>query len=728
MIARTLLDAALGYVESKGWHLFPLGPTTHRVRRPKKNEDGSPVLDAQGQAVVVVVDEPWGKKPHPGIARVAEAMGKEGHLTGKWGATNDPEVLRAYFDAMPDATGIGLLCGPESGVDVLDIDGDKGRATLRGLGYTLEDIKALGVPMVRTGRDDEGFHAYFLADPERRVTSRTGKGERGGLDAKGGGSGYVVLPPSIHPHTGRAYAWEQQGVPQPWPADILEAVKKEPEAAPLLEQPKARQPAQASPGMRFPGETKVDRARAYIAKMPGAVSGQGGHDQTFNAACRLAVDFELGRDEVRQILDEYNARCSPPWSPEELEHKTDEAMKKAAASPDLGRALKSDKPKKAAQSAAGTEGEEQQEDQAARVARIKSLFLSPEALRAWAKERPREWIVEGLLPTRAVVFVTGVEKEAGKSSFVWSLVGQAERGGDFLNRTLPKVRAVVLTEEDRSDLEEKLGAFGITEAITLPQERVFDESMEDTVTAAAEVVRESGAKIVVIDTFAAFAQLEGDAESKSGVAQLLKPLRRLAREEGVLVLVIHHTSKNSEAQGIRRNRGSTALTGIVEGSLEVRASGSEGNERTLDLKSRWGKASWAVERSPGLDGFLTYRLLGDKVAVQEATHEARVLEWMERNPGWHRADLIEARVGGATKATRSALLRLWNLGRVQRQDLKGKGKPGPGNPNLYALPGVAFTGEAAVHAGIAADRAARNGQPSADEGARSIMLQMGRVD
>lgn len=699
MIARTMLDAALGYVESKGWHLFPLG------------ED---------------------KKPHRGIEAVAERMREDGHLIGKWGATNDPEVLRAYFEAMPDATGIGLLCGPESGVDVLDIDGEKGLASLRALGYTLEDIKALGVPMVRTGRDGVGLHAYFIADPQRRVTSNNRKGERGGLDAKGGGGGYVVLPPSVHPDTGRAYAWEQQGVPQPWPEAILEAVKKkERPVAPVLIGPgvPSNPPAwAASPGLRFRGKTALERARAYIATMPGAVSGQGGHDQTFNAACRAAVDFGLNRDEVRLVLEEFNARCSPPWSEKELEHKVDEAMKKAAASPDLGRALKSDKPKKAAQSAAGTEDEEQQEDQAARVARIKSLFLSPEALRAWAKEQPREWIVEGLLPTRAVVFVTGVEKEAGKSSFVWSLVGQAERGGDFLNRTLPKCRAVILTEEDRSDLEEKMEAFGITRGIVLPQERVFDEAMEDTVAAAAEMVRESGAKIVVIDTFAAFAQLEGDAESKSGVAQLLKPLRKLAREAGVLVLVIHHTSKNSEAQGIRRNRGSTALTGIVEGSLEVRASGSEGSERTLDLKSRWGKASWAVKREPGLDGFLTYRLLGDKVAVQEASAEDRVLEWMERNPGWHRLDLIAARVGGASKATEAAIRRLRHEGRLQRMDEQGKGKAGSGNPWLYALPGVPFTTEAAVHAGIAADRAARNGQPSADEGQRSIMRKMGRVD
>jgi hypothetical protein len=52
----------------------------------------------------------------------------------------------------------------------------------------------------------------------------------------------------------------------------------------------------------------LERARAYIAKMPGAISGAGGHDQTFAVACAL-VKFGLSPDDAWPLLLEYNQRC-----------------------------------------------------------------------------------------------------------------------------------------------------------------------------------------------------------------------------------------------------------------------------------------------------------------------------------------------------------------------------------------------------------------------------------
>jgi hypothetical protein len=70
----------------------------------------------------------------------------------------------------------------------------------------------------------------------------------------------------------------------------------------------------------------VERARAYVAKMPSAVSGAGGHNQTFEVAQVLARGFSLARDEAWGLLCEYNARCQPPWSERELAHKLDSAI------------------------------------------------------------------------------------------------------------------------------------------------------------------------------------------------------------------------------------------------------------------------------------------------------------------------------------------------------------------------------------------------------------------
>jgi len=69
-----------------------------------------------------------------------------------------------------------------------------------------------------------------------------------------------------------------------------------------------------------------ERARAYVAAMPGAVSGAGGHNQTFAAARALVHGFALPEDEALTFLREYNERCVPPWSERELQHKIKSAQ------------------------------------------------------------------------------------------------------------------------------------------------------------------------------------------------------------------------------------------------------------------------------------------------------------------------------------------------------------------------------------------------------------------
>jgi P4 family phage/plasmid primase-like protien len=67
--------------------------------------------------------------------------------------------------------------------------------------------------------------------------------------------------------------------------------------------------------------TAVARARAYVAKMDPAISGQGGHSQTFYVAQVLARGFDLDDSDALTLLREYNARCKPAWLEHELQHK-----------------------------------------------------------------------------------------------------------------------------------------------------------------------------------------------------------------------------------------------------------------------------------------------------------------------------------------------------------------------------------------------------------------------
>lgn len=64
-----------------------------------------------------------------------------------------------------------------------------------------------------------------------------------------------------------------------------------------------------------------ERARRCVATMRPAISGQGGHDATFAVACVLVWGFDLSINEAMSVLSEYNSRCDPPWTDNQLFHK-----------------------------------------------------------------------------------------------------------------------------------------------------------------------------------------------------------------------------------------------------------------------------------------------------------------------------------------------------------------------------------------------------------------------
>lgn len=81
------------------------------------------------------------------------------------------------------------------------------------------------------------------------------------------------------------------------------------------------------------GLDAISRARSYVSRIPGAISGQGGHAATFAVARVLVTGFALDAGTALDLLTEWNARCEPPWSPKELAHKIAQAIKTPSAKP-----------------------------------------------------------------------------------------------------------------------------------------------------------------------------------------------------------------------------------------------------------------------------------------------------------------------------------------------------------------------------------------------------------
>ncbi len=69
------------------------------------------------------------------------------------------------------------------------------------------------------------------------------------------------------------------------------------------------------------------RILAYLDAIPGAVSGNGGHNQTIKVATALVEGWNLSSEDALGYLRIYNVRCEPPWSEKELRHKLNDALK-----------------------------------------------------------------------------------------------------------------------------------------------------------------------------------------------------------------------------------------------------------------------------------------------------------------------------------------------------------------------------------------------------------------
>jgi hypothetical protein len=229
-------------------------------------------------------------------------------------ATAEPAAIRALFAAHPGATGVGIATG--QGLLVLDVDVPKGGD--ESLGALISERGQLPRTVIAlTGGG--GWHYYFKAPPGLRNTAgRLGKG----LDTRGEG-GQVAAPPSPHP-SGTSYEWAEGYSPTDTtiadaPAWLVELCRPAVEGAPLPP-PRERPPAERT--------SVLERARRYLATMPPAISGQGGHDATFKAAIALVRGFCLSDADAYELLaGDFNPRCEPAWSERELRHKIASAAK-----------------------------------------------------------------------------------------------------------------------------------------------------------------------------------------------------------------------------------------------------------------------------------------------------------------------------------------------------------------------------------------------------------------
>ena len=214
--------------------------------------------------------------------------------SGHKSAMTDPEVVGAWWTKDREAN-IGMPTGADTGVLVLDGDGEEGVRTLAERGYP-EDA-----PRVQTGSG--GLHLYFAypRGPEEEI--RNSVRSAPGLDVRGKG-GYVLLPPSRN--TDGPYwwelAWEGKCYDLPEPPQWFLALIRE-------------GGGEGAPEERF----DISRALAGVR--------EGERDDTlWKLACKL-LGADVPQDVAERMVCEAASNCEPPFEEEKALEKVSRAYR-----------------------------------------------------------------------------------------------------------------------------------------------------------------------------------------------------------------------------------------------------------------------------------------------------------------------------------------------------------------------------------------------------------------
>jgi hypothetical protein len=254
--------------------------------------------------------------------------GEKGPRTSGWQTVTyeqslEPDYQERICECFRQGGNLGLILGPSSD-NLVDLDIDEGLFVLD----FLEVNPKLRETLRRVGKRGCGFMIRMVGDyPIGRWDLKLRLGSKAGEWRAGGGHQSVIF--GRHPErddAGEPIDYKIEVARRPIEMRFEDFVWPKCIARPLPWEKVEPPPSRTSRRPVFDGNLDK-RIRAYLATMDDAVSGQGGHVATFKVACVLIQGWALSIDEARCYLHEYNARCKPPWSEKDLEHKLADAVK-----------------------------------------------------------------------------------------------------------------------------------------------------------------------------------------------------------------------------------------------------------------------------------------------------------------------------------------------------------------------------------------------------------------
>jgi hypothetical protein len=451
--------------------------------------------------------------------------------------------IKSWWHHRPDAN-IAVACGPVSRVLVVDVDGDKGAATIARLQETYGPL-----PVTWRSRTGKGEHIWFRYPEGAEIGNARGQLKNSGVDIRGDG-GYVVAPGSIH-ENGTRYIWRDGAHPDrvpladmpQWFLDLLKEPTKPADTAPQ---------APAAPAIATDDRYVAAALKGELAAVAGALEGE--RNSTLNTAAFKLAGFiaagKLTESEIRSALT--HAALSVGLSLPEIEATIDSGIEAGIQQPREMPEPRSSPARRPGErrTMPGNSSQAVESDRRA----LRSLTIG-ELLAL--ELPPREYILSPIVPRRGLVMLFA-QRGIGKTYTALSIAYAVASGGSALKWHAPKPRRVLYIDGEMplEALQERLADITAGAENEPPAENLrllaadYQEWMPDLSTHEGQAALEpflDGTEFVVLDNLSTLVRCEGESESDSWIPiqEWLLKLRR----RGITVLLVHHAGKNGSQRG-----------------------------------------------------------------------------------------------------------------------------------------------------------------------------------
>ncbi len=568
-------------------------------------------------------------------------------------ATTDPARIAAWWDDHPDAN-VAIATGPDSGVDVVDIDANpaKGKVGIVTFKAILQAQGLEDFDTVTASTPTGGFHLYVKHAQLPNRTNTLGPD----VDTRGAG-GYVLAPPSIHPDTGTEYEWLADPFSNtpveapPWMRVVARSATPPPVAVAWAEpetdsltEPEVWTRLRGTSGERI---TVIDRMQAGEPLFdPGTH-----HAETWKLVSYLR--FRLGR----RVTDATLLRLLAPsiaamdcadhgeaYFAQKLRETGNQYGAKQAERDANGRAmlvaLGLDKPNvyvKPNEVAADAMARARAELDAHRGKSASTARRGFESVADWLTlDLPKTpWLVRGVLPADGVL-VASAEPKCGKTWAVADLaiaIATATNAlAQFPAATEPRAVAYFFAEDAQRSVRSRLVALArgreMDPAVALKHvyavsRGTLDLCDDDELCWLISAVRglPEAPALLVLDPLRDLHT--ADENDSSAMARVMGNLRALRDILECSVLFVHHNAKASKDGTGRdegqRMRGSSVIHGAMDGGLFLTKDGERDED---DVSTLYITARVQLKSARGAGRFVLRLDMED-----DAEHEAQVARW-----------------------------------------------------------------------------------------------------